>query len=105
MTEQIISLAAQVLLGIVMLALVAILARARKQIEQREATQDEQTWLDMVIYELVCAAEQTLKIGDPDGRKRKAYVVEQLNNLGVAITDLINAKIEAAVYEVNQTQE
>lgn len=103
--EQIIPIAVQAIFGIVMLALVAILAKARQQIEQREATKDEQDWLDSVIYALVCAAEQTLKIGDPDGHKRKSYVVEQLNALGVAITDLVNAKIEAAVYEINEAQE
>jgi len=50
------------------------------------------------------AAEQMLKDDDPDGTKRKAYVIEQLCVLGYTITEEINAYIESEVYKLNQYQ-
>ena len=68
----------------------------KTKVEAQQASE-----LDRLIYDFVAAAEQQLKADDPDGTKRKAYVVEQLNAVGIAISQEINARIEAAVYEIN----
>ena len=57
--------------------------------------------LDLLIADFVAAAEQLLKQDDPDGSKRKQYVTDCLMAIGIAITDEINARIEAAVFRQN----
>ncbi len=56
------------------------------------------TALDLLIADFVAAAQQLLKESDPDGTKRKQYVIDCLMAIGVAITDEIDARIEAAVF-------
>lgn len=59
------------------------------------------TQLDQLIYDIVAAAEQTLKASDPTGEIRKQYVVDLLEQLGFVIDKELHARIEAAVYAVN----
>ena len=103
MTPEIIDLAAKavlLVLGLLGIWLVGWLKDALKaRVESEQATQ-----LDRLIYDFVAAAEQTLKEGDPDGSKRKAYVTENLMALGIAISQEINARIEAAVFGINLEQ-
>lgn len=72
-----------------------------KDVLKTKVEAEQASELDRLIYDFVAAAEQQLKQDDPDGTKRKAYVVEQLNAVGIAISQEINARIEAAVYEIN----
>lgn len=52
------------------------------------------------------AAEQILKILDPDGIKRKAFVLNYLKNKGVNIFEYdVDVMIEAAVLEINKANE
>lgn len=47
------------------------------------------------------AAEQLFKEQDPDGTKRNQYVREQLESLGIEITESVINMIESAVWEIN----
>lgn len=100
MNSEIIELIVKALFGLLAIGglwLVGFIKEVLKtKVEAQQASE-----LDRLIYDFVAAAEQQLKQDDPDGTKRKAYVVEQLNAVGVAISQEINARIEAAVYEIN----
>lgn len=101
MEQQIIDIVVKVIFGLLSLAGL-YLVRYIKAWLARRTTGQEETILDGVISQLVDAAEQTLKGTDPTGVKRKQYVMEQLLSLGYTITDLLNAKVEAAVFKLNQ---
>lgn len=47
------------------------------------------------------AAEQLLKAEDPTGEKRRQYVLEHLEQLGVEITEAVVAMVESAVWSIN----
>lgn len=85
------------LLGIWLVGWVKDALKARVEAEQASE-------LDRLIYDFVAAAEQMLKKDDPYGDKRKAYVTENLMKLGIAITEEVNAMIEAAVFGINIEQ-
>lgn len=53
------------------------------------------------VQSFVQAADQLFKENDPTGEKRHAYVVEQLEALGITVTEAVLAMIEGAVWEVN----
>ena len=58
------------------------------------------------IDKAVKTAEQILKLYDPDGTKRKAFVLEQVNKKGFKITeDELNIIIESAVKDLNIIQD
>ena len=57
--------------------------------------------LDRLIVELVSAAEQMYYDVDETGQMRKEYVTDRLMELGYAINQKINSKIESKVYELN----
>ena len=82
------------MVGLWLLGYVRNWLKARTEAEQ--ATQ-----LDQLIYDIVAAAEQTLKASDPDGSIRKQYVVDLLTQLGFKVDKELHARIEAAVYAVN----
>lgn len=56
--------------------------------------------LEKHIRDFVLAADQLYKSTDPTGEIRNKYVKEQLEQLGYVITDLINAQIEAEVFNL-----
>lgn len=58
--------------------------------------------LDSLIMDFTQAAEQLLKETDPDGNERMSYVQSLLVEEGYDITEAIQAKIESAVYKINQ---
>lgn len=55
------------------------------------------------IWEWVCIAVQAAEqlFGPKTGEQKKRYVVELLTDLGIAVTDKVDAMIEAAVGELN----
>lgn len=59
--------------------------------------------LDLFITELVAAAEQLYRNGDPGGEKRLDYVQRMLVEAGYDITDMVRALIESKVYDINVT--
>lgn len=57
------------------------------------------------VYQQICifaqAAEQLLKMNDPDGTKRKEYVVNKIEELGVEVNQTVLDMIESAVWNIN----
>lgn len=57
------------------------------------------------LYQQICifaqAAEQLLKSEDPDGSKRREYVVRRVQELGIEVNQIILDKIESAVWNIN----
>ena len=78
----------------------------RKLTEYLEAQKESIKNKDLLLLidSFVEAAEQLFKADDPTGQKRKKYVEEQLMALGFAITEQIEAYIEASVYEINHVE-
>lgn len=76
----------------------------RKLTEYLEAQKESIKNKDLLLLidSFVEAAEQLYKLNDPTGEKRKQYVEQQLMALGYAITEQVEAYIEASVFEVNQ---
>ena len=100
MSQEIIELVVKALFGLLTIGGIWLVGFVKEVLKTKVEAQ-QASELDRLIYDFVAAAEQQLKEEDPDGTKRKAYVVEQLNAVGIAISQEINARIEAAVYEIN----
>ena len=100
MQQEIIELIVKALFGLLAIGGIWLVGYV-KDVLKTKISAHQASELDRLIYDFVAAAEQQLKQDDPDGTKRKAYVVEQLNAVGIAISQEINARIEAAVYEIN----
>lgn len=92
------------IIGAAFVAMVFFALKKLKEyiVVQKESIQNKD--LLLLIDSFVEAAEQLLKDADPTGSKRKAYVEEQLTALGYAVTEQIDAYIEAAVYELNHAE-
>lgn len=100
MNPEIIELAVKAVIGLLAIGGLWLVSYAKAALKAR-AEAEEASELDRLIYDFVACAEQTLKENDPTGKLRKQYVVEQLNALGFAVNQEINARIEAAVYGIN----
>ena len=88
------------LVGVILLALlIVVLAKARIKLNA-EIEAGKASELDKLIFQFVSAADQLLKAEDPTGAKRQQYVYGLLKELGVVITDIIKAKIEASVLKM-----
>ncbi len=57
--------------------------------------------LMMLVTSFARAAEQLYHDTDPEGEKRKQFVLTQLRRLDVEITDAVINMIEGAVWEIN----
>ena len=100
MTPELIDLTTRIIIGLVGLAgiwaLTKLAAHLKIKAEAAQATE-----LDKLIYQFVACAEQILKGVDENGTLRKQYVVNLLEELGIKVTREIDARIEAAVYQIN----
>ena len=100
MTVDVTELLANIIISLLGMAGLWVLGRVSEWLKTRtEATQATQ--LDQLIYDIVAAAEQTLKASDPTGMIRKQYVVDLLQQLGFEVNKELLARVEAAVYAVN----
>lgn len=100
LTETITPLLADALVSLLSLALMWLISWAVKKLKA-EAEAEDATRLEVVIYNLVVAAEQVLKKDDPTGHLRKQYVIDLLQQLGYEVNKEVLAQIEAAVWAVN----
>ena len=80
--------------------LASLVPKARAWLEARtgKATYDQ---LMMLVMAFAKAAEQLYHNQDPAGTLRKKFVQEQLNLLGIEITEAVMNMIEGAVWEIN----
>lgn len=93
-------LLANIIVSLLGLAGLWLVGQARALLKSRMET-EQAGELDKLIYELVAAAEQTLKASDPDGHIRKQYVMEMLSQFGIEVNKEILARIESAVWAIN----
>ena len=100
MTDTIINLIVEIIFALFVVGCLYFLGLAGKRL-QAEIEDGDATQFEKIIYKFVRAAEQMLKKDDPDGTKRKEYVIDRLRELGVEITNELEALIEAAVYDLN----
>lgn len=93
-----ITIAAITLLGTIITVVIAPLIVAKYSKEKRAEIKE-------YVDAAVAAADQILKIEDPSGTKRKAFVLQKLNEKGFKINESdLNILIEAAVKQLNIIQ-
>ena len=103
MTPEIMDLVVKAVFGILGLLGIWLIGWIKDALKAR-VDAEQAAELDRLIYDFVAAAEQVLKEKDPTGKLRKQYVTENLMALGFAISQEVNARIEAAVYGINLEQ-
>lgn len=92
MTEEILNIVGKLLAALVVGILTYFAPKINTLLE---------TWkIKGLVSSFVEAADQMFKAEDPDGSIRNNYVKEQLQALGVIITEQINAYIESEVYKL-----
>lgn len=97
--EDIIAIAGR-LLGAIVVAVILALAPKVKAWLTAKIGATNMAYLETLITSLVKAADQLYKTEDPDGTIRNKYVKDEIQKLGYAITDEINALIEANVFDL-----
>ena len=80
--------------------LACLVPKAREWFETR-ITKDTQARLHQLVVSFTRAAEQLDHDTDPDGAKRRRFVMEQLQLLGVEVTEAVLNMIEGSVWEIN----
>lgn len=95
---------ANVIISILGLAVLWLTHKAERVLKARAEAEEAEKG-DKIIYQIVAAAEQTLKADDPTGQKRMAYTLDLLTQLGFEINKAMMARVEAAVYGLNQERE
>ena len=89
------------LLAVFVVGLLACLVpKARVWFETR-ITKDTQERIHQLVVSFTRAAEQLYHDTDPDGEKRRKFVMEQLRLLGVEVTEAVLNMIEGSVWEIN----
>ena len=77
-----------------------LVPKARAWFETR-ITKDTQERIHQLVVSFTRAAEQLYHDTDPDGEKRRKFVMEQLRLLGVEVTEAVLNMIEGSVWEIN----
>ena len=80
--------------------LACLVPKAREWFETR-ITKDTQERIHQLVVSFTRAAEQLYHDTDPDGAKRRRFVMEQLQLLGVEVTEAVLNMIEGSVWEIN----
>lgn len=83
---------------VVLLAYLTPKAKAWFEANADAATQEK---IRMLVQSFARAAEQLYHAQDPDGNLRLKFVHQQLQALGVEITEAVLNMIEGAVWEIN----
>ncbi len=89
------------LLAAFVVGLLAYLAPRAKAWFAANADAAAQKRILLLVQSFARAAEQLYHDQDPDGDKRRQFVQEQLQALGVAVTEAVINMIEGAVWEIN----
>ncbi len=89
------------LLAAAFVALLAYLTPRVKEWLEARTGKDTQDRVRQLVESFTRAAEQLYHDTDPNGQKRKRFVMEQLQLLGVEITEAVLNMIEGSVWEIN----
>lgn len=98
--ENIYEIIGKLLAAFVVGLLACLVPKARAWFETR-ITKDTQERIHQLVVSFTRAAEQLYHDTDPDGEKRRKFVLEQLRLLGVEITEAVLNMIEGSVWEIN----
>lgn len=90
------------ILAAVVVALLAYLSPKIEAWLKANTDSAEEESIRRLVRSFCRAAEQLLKEDDPTGEKRHKYVLEQLEALGVEITELVLGMIEGEVFNINK---
>lgn len=101
MEQEIVKIIVEVVVALLGLGGLYLINLIKKWLQQRR-DESEMSAVDSLIEQFVAAADQLLKGDDPTGEKRKQYVIDRLGEIGYKLTDIFNAKIEAAVFQLNR---
>lgn len=97
MTPELVEIITRAIFALVCLGFLLLLGRIKEALNTK-INGGQASELDLLIADFVAAAQQLLAESDPDGTKRKQYVIDCLMAVGIAITTEIDARIEAAVF-------
>ncbi len=89
------------LLAAAFVALLAYLTPKVKKWLEARTDKDTQDRLRQLVESFTRAAEQLYHDTDTNGQKRKCFVMDQLQQLGVEITEAVLNMIEGSVWEIN----
>ena len=89
------------LLAAAFFALLAYLTPRVKEWLEARTNKDHYDQLMQLVQAFAKAAEQLFRDADPSGEARNRFVREQLELLGVEITEAVLNMIEGAVWEIN----
>lgn len=89
------------LLAALVVGLLAYLIPQTKAWFEARTTKDTQDRIHQLVVSFTRAAEQLYHDTDPDGEKRRRFVMDQLQRLGVEITEAVLNMIEGSVWEIN----
>ena len=89
------------LLAAFVVGLLAYFAPKVKAWLEARTSKDTQERVQQMIRAFARAAEQLYHDQDPQGTMRQKFVREQLNMLGIEITEAVINMIEGAVWEIN----
>ena len=101
MYEELLSDVVKILVSLLAIAGTYLVAKVKSYLAKRLSAHGMDI-LDKLIKDFCEAAEQQYKLSDPDGSIRYTYVQELLVEAGYDITDVIKAKIESTVYNINR---
>ena len=87
--------------GVLSYAVHTLVPALQRWLEERIGNEGMAALEEMIVI-LVKSAEQLFKDADPDGAMRKRYVKHELEQLEIAVTERVDAMIEAAVLDLNR---
>lgn len=90
------------ILAAVLVGLVAYLVPMAREWFAANTNDTTEEAILRLVRSFVRAAEQMLKEGDGTGAARKKFVLEQLQEAGIEITETVLNMIEGEVWAVNQ---
>jgi len=89
------------LLAAFVVGLLAYLTPKVKAWLDARTDKDTQDQIHQLVESFTRAAEQLYHDTDPNGEKRKCFVMDQLQQMGVEITEAVLNMIEGSVWEIN----
>ncbi len=89
------------LLAALTVGLLAYLTPRAKAWFEANADAATQENIRRLVESFARAAEQLYHDQDPEGTKRQLFVLEQLRNAGIVVTEAVINMIEGAVWEIN----
>jgi len=99
--EFIIEIIIKILVGVLATVILALIPKVNAWLKEKLGQENLNKVTEYI--QIFCkAAEQQLKDVDPDGLKRKAFVMAQLKSMNIDISEeILDSLIESCVYGIN----